>query len=98
VAQLKGRFGDLVAVLHSQLSVGEHFDEWRKMRRGEARVVVGARSSIFAPVDNIGIIIIDEEHETTYKQEEAPRYHARDVAKWRARYHSCPLLLGSATP
>ncbi len=98
VAQLKGRFGDLVAVLHSQLSVGEHFDEWRKMRRGDARVVVGARSSIFAPIDNIGIIIIDEEHETTYKQEEAPRYHARDVAKWRASYHSCPLVLGSATP
>lgn len=98
VNHFKGRFGEEVAVLHSGLSVGEKYDEWRKIERGEARVVVGARSSIFAPVKNIGVIIIDEEHEATYKQDENPRYHARDVAIWRANYHHCPVILGSATP
>ncbi|WP_407370471.1 primosomal protein N' [Carnobacterium sp.] len=98
VNHFKGRFGEEVAVLHSGLSVGEKYDEWRKIERGEARVVVGARSSIFAPVKNIGVIIIDEEHEATYKQDENPRYHARDVAIWRANYHNCPVILGSATP
>ena len=98
VHRFKGRFGDLVAVLHSGLSDGEKYDEWRKIEKGEARVVVGARSSVFAPLENIGIIVIDEEHETSYKQSEAPRYHARDVAIWRAQYHKCPVVLGSATP
>ncbi|MGX7418484.1 primosomal protein N' [Carnobacterium gallinarum] len=98
VNHFKGRFGDEVAVLHSGLSVGEKYDEWRKIERGEAKVVVGARSSIFAPVTNIGVIIIDEEHEGSYKQDESPRYHARDIALWRSQFHHCPVILGSATP
>ncbi|MGO2723323.1 MAG: primosomal protein N' [Lactobacillus sp.] len=98
VRQVKARFGEQVAVLHSALSQGEKYDEWRRIRRGEARVVVGARSAIFAPLTNIGLIVIDEEHEASYKQEENPRYHAREVALWRSRYHHCPLILGSATP
>lgn len=98
VNRFKGRFGDEVAVLHSGLSMGEKYDEWRKIKRKEVKVVVGARSAIFAPFENIGIIIIDEEHETSYKQEENPKYHARDVAKYRGAYHSCPVILGSATP
>jgi primosomal protein N' (replication factor Y) (superfamily II helicase) len=98
VHRFKGRFGDDVAVLHSGLSVGEKYDEWRKIQRKEVKVVVGARSAIFAPFENIGIIIIDEEHETSYKQEENPRYHARDVAVHRAETHQCPVILGSATP
>ncbi len=98
VHRFKGRFGDLVAVLHSGLSNGEKYDEWRKIEKGEARVVVGARSSVFAPIENLGIIVIDEEHETSYKQSEAPRYHARDVAIWRGERHDCPVVLGSATP
>lgn len=98
VKRFKGRFGSQVAVLHSGLSNGEKYDEWRKIHQGDVKVVVGARSAIFAPFKNIGIIIIDEEHESTYKQEENPRYHARDVAIWRAEYYHCPLVLGSATP
>jgi primosomal protein N' (replication factor Y) len=96
--RFKGRFGEQVAVIHSQLSTGERYDEWRKIRRGEVDVVVGARSAVFAPFKNLGIIIIDEEHETSYKQEDAPKYHARDVARWRCSEHEAPLLLGSATP
>ena len=80
VERFKERFGDLVAVFHSGLSTGEKYDEWRKIQRKEVKVVVGARSAVFAPFENIGIIIIDEEHETSYKQEDTPRYHARDVA------------------
>ncbi|MDH2879050.1 primosomal protein N' [Bacillus cytotoxicus] len=98
VERFKGRFGSQVAVLHSALSVGEKYDEWRKILRKEVKVVVGARSAIFAPFENLGIIIIDEEHEASYKQEDNPRYHARDVAIWRGRYHCCPIVLGSATP
>jgi primosomal protein N' (replication factor Y) (superfamily II helicase) len=98
VNRFKGRFGDMVAVLHSGLSAGEKYDEWRKIQRKEVKVVVGARSAIFAPFENIGIIIIDEEHETSYKQEEMPRYHARDVAIKRAQTYNCPVVLGSATP
>lgn len=98
VERFKARFGDEVAVMHSGLSMGERYDEWRKIRSGEARVSVGARSSIFAPFKNLGLIIIDEEHEASYKQEDYPRYHARDIAFWRAAYHSCPVILGSATP
>ncbi|WP_368251099.1 primosomal protein N' [Enterococcus sp. 2201sp1_2201st1_B8_2201SCRN_220225] len=98
VERFKSRLGDAVAVLHSALSQGERYDEWRKIERGEAKVVVGARSAIFAPLENIGLIIVDEEHEATYKQDETPRYHARDLAIWRGGYHQCPVVLGSATP
>lgn len=98
VVRFKSRFGSAVAVLHSALSVGEKYDEWRKVLRQEVSVVVGARSAIFAPFKNLGIIIIDEEHETTYKQEENPRYHARDVAIKRGETNNCPVILGSATP
>ncbi|MDX8365012.1 primosomal protein N' [Cytobacillus sp. IB215665] len=98
VKRFKGRFGSKVAVMHSGLSTGEKYDEWRKIQRNEVSVVVGARSAIFAPFENVGIIIIDEEHETSYKQEENPRYHARDVAIYRGEYHNCPVVLGSATP
>lgn len=98
VRQVKARFGNQVAVLHSALSEGEKYDEWRRIRRGETKVVVGARSAVFAPLDNIGLIVIDEEHEASYKQETDPRYNAKDVALWRSRYHHCPLVLGSATP
>ncbi|HAQ5780859.1 TPA: primosomal protein N' [Enterococcus faecium] len=98
VERFKGRFGESVAVLHSGLSQCEKYDEWRKIEREEAQVVVGARSAIFAPLKNIGLIIIDEEHESSYKQDETPRYHARDLAIWRSKYHHCPIVLGSATP
>lgn len=92
------RFGQEVAILHSGLSNGEKYDQWRKVERGEAKVVVGARSAIFAPLKNIGAIIIDEEHEASYKQDSNPRYHAREVAVLRAQYNQAVLLLGSATP
>lgn len=92
------RFGQQVAILHSGLSDGEKYDEWRKIEAGNAQVVVGARSAIFAPLTNLGVIIIDEEHEATYKQDSNPRYHARDVAKLRADYNRATLVLGSATP
>jgi len=98
VQRVKGRFGNQVAVMHSGLSDGERYDEWRRITRNEVKVVVGARSAVFVPLENIGLIIIDEEHEATYKQDENPRYHARDVAQWRARYHQATVVLGSATP
>ncbi|QDP40129.1 primosomal protein N' [Radiobacillus deserti] len=98
VERFKGRFGSYVAVLHSALSAGEKYDEWRKIQRKEVKVAVGARSAIFAPFENLGIIIIDEEHESSYKQDDHPRYHARDVAIYRAKHHHCPVVLGSATP
>ncbi|WP_281887793.1 primosomal protein N' [Paenibacillus sp. YYML68] len=98
VERFKGRFGPQVAVLHSRLSHGERYDEWRKIVRREVKVVIGARSAVFAPFTNIGLIIIDEEHETTYKQEESPKYHARDVSIARAREHGGTVVLGSATP
>lgn len=98
VKRFKQRFGEKVAVMHSGLSAGEKFDEWLKIQRKQVKVVVGARSAIFAPFENLGMIIIDEEHESSYKQEETPRYHAREVAEWRSKYHQCPLVLGSATP
>ncbi|MSN99914.1 primosomal protein N' [Bacillus paralicheniformis] len=98
VNRFKGRFGSQVAVMHSGLSTGEKYDEWRKIHRKEVRLVVGARSALFAPFENLGMIIIDEEHETSYKQEEMPRYHAKEVAIQRAEYHRCPVVLGSATP
>jgi primosomal protein N' (replication factor Y) len=93
-----GRWQTLVAVLHSHLSAGERHDEWHKIRQGRARIVIGARSAIFAPVEPLGLIIVDEEHEHTYKQEEAPRYHARDVAIMRGRMEGAVVVLGSATP
>ncbi len=93
-----GKLQTLVAVLHSHLSAGERHDEWHKIRQGRARIVIGARSAIFAPVDPLGLIIVDEEHEQTYKQEEAPRYHARDVAIMRGQMENAVVLLGSATP
>ena len=92
------RFGEQVAILHSGLSNGEKYDEWRKVERGDAQVVVGARSAIFAPLKNLGVMIIDEEHEATYKQDSNPRYHAREVAVLRAQYNQAALVLGSATP
>lgn len=98
VLRFKRRFGDDVAVLHSGLSNGERYDEWQKIRDGRAQVSVGARSSVFAPFKKLGLIIIDEEHESTYKQEDYPRYHAREIAQWRSEYHHCPVILGSATP
>ncbi|MGD0746171.1 MAG: primosomal protein N' [Verrucomicrobiota bacterium] len=93
-----GKLQTLVAVLHSHLSAGERHDEWHKIRQGRARIVIGARSAIFAPVEPLGLVIVDEEHEHTYKQEEAPRYHARDVAIMRGRMENAVVVLGSATP
>lgn len=98
VQRVRARFGDDVAILHSSLSAGERFDQWWRIKRGEVKVVVGARSALFAPVSDLGLIIMDEEHEYTYKQEETPRYHARTVAKELARLTGSPLILGSATP
>jgi primosomal protein N' (replication factor Y) len=98
VHRVRGRFGAAVAVMHSGLSEGEKFDEWRRIQRGEAQVVVGARSAAFAPLQNIGVFIIDEEHEASYKQADAPRYHARDVILHRAQAANAPVVLGSATP
>jgi len=92
------QFGTQVAVLHSSLSAGERYDEWKRVKRGEARVVVGTRSAIFAPLRNLKLIVLDEEQEGTYKSEQAPRYHARDVAKYRCAHENALLLLGSATP
>jgi len=101
VERFKSRFAEMheaVAVLHSHLSQGERHDEWHKIHSGRARIVIGARSAVFAPLKDVGLIIVDEEHETTYKQEEAPRYHARDVAVVRAKIEKCAVVLGSATP
>lgn len=92
------RFGEQVAVLHSRLSEGERHDEWRRLQEGAARIVVGARSAIFAPVENVGLIVVDEEHEASYKQEKTPRYNAKDLAAHRAQLSRATLLLGSATP
>ena len=98
VALFRARFGEKIALLHSSLSAGERFDEWRRIFCGEAQVVVGARSAIFAPCENVGVIIIDEEHEQSYISEANPRYDSKEVAAFRAKYNSCPLVLGSATP
>ncbi len=98
VDRFRGAFGDQVAVLHSALSDGERVDAWRAIRRGDKRIVVGARSAIFAPLERVGAIIVDEEHEPSYKQNETPRYHAREVALVRAREEGAVLVLGSATP
>ena len=92
------RFGDDVAILHSGLSAGERYDEWRRLMEGKAKIVVGARSAIFAPLKNLGVIIIDEEHESSFMSESNPRYNTIDIAKFRQQYNQCTLLLGSATP
>lgn len=94
----KGRYGEKVAVFHSGLSLGERMDEWKRVKNGQADIVIGTRSAVFAPLKNIGAIIIDEEQEHTYKSKNSPRYHARDVAKFRCAYHNALLLLASATP
>lgn len=98
VERFVGRFGERVAVMHSHLSDGERHDEWHRMREGRAQVVVGARSAVFAPFENLGLIVVDEEHEPSYKQDEAPRYNARDVAVMRGHMEQCSVVLGSATP
>ncbi|MBQ1265104.1 MAG: DEAD/DEAH box helicase, partial [Oscillospiraceae bacterium] len=98
LGKLRSHFGDLVAVLHSSLLVTERYDTWRKIKEGKASVVVGTRSAVFAPVENLGILILDEEQEHTYKSENAPRYHAREVAIFRGAQENCLVLLGSATP
>ena len=98
VGRFAARFGDRIAVLHSRLSPGERFDEWRRIRLGKAPIVIGARSAVFAPVENLGLIIIDEEHETSYQSEITPRYHALDIARRRVKTNEGKLLLGSATP
>ncbi len=93
------RFGkEKIAVLHSKLSIGERYDEWNKIREGKANIIIGARSAIFAPIQNLGIIIIDEEHDSSYKSESNPKYDAKQVAKYIAKQNNCPLVLGSATP
>ncbi|VGO17397.1 Primosomal protein N' [Pontiella desulfatans] len=98
VDRFRSRFGDCVAVLHSSLSDGERHDEWHRIRNGEARIAIGARSALFSPIENPGLIVVDEEHEPTYKQDEAPRYNARDVAVMRGHLQNCCVVLGSATP
>ncbi len=98
LAQLRARFGKNAAILHSGLSAGERFDEWWRLRTGEAKIAIGARSAIFAPLENIGVIIIDEEHDGSYSSEAAPRYNTFDVALLRAKRNACKLVLGSATP
>jgi primosomal protein N' (replication factor Y) len=98
VRAARERFGDAVSVLHSDMAEGVRHDEWWRARRGEARVVVGARSAVFAPLPSLGLIVVDEEHDSAYKQEDAPRYHGRDVAVYRARLEKAVILLGSATP
>lgn len=98
IERFKGRFGKNVALFHSKLSPGERFDEWYRIKRGEARLVVGARSAIFLPLDNLGIIVIDEEHENTYKSEQNPKYSTKEVAKFLSEIKGCKYILGSATP
>jgi primosomal protein N' (replication factor Y) len=98
VRAARARFGPTVAVVHSELSAGERHDQWWRIREGDARVVVGARSAVFAPVPELGLVVVDEEHDGAYKQEESPRYHGRDVAVMRAQLEGCPAVLGSATP
>ena len=98
VGKFISRFGNIISVLHSKLSDTERYDEYRKITEGKSKIVIGTRSAIFVPFNNIGVIIIDEEHTSSYKQENHPRYNAKNIAIWRSNYHKCPVLLGSATP
>lgn len=98
LARLRSRFGDALAVLHSGLTPSERFEQWQRLRRGATPIALGARSALFAPLENLGVIIVDEEHDTAYKNDEGFRYHARELAALRAKYAACPLILGSATP
>ena len=98
LASMKSRFGENVAILHSGLSSGERFDEWTRLKTGQAKIAIGARSAIFAPVENLGVIVIDEEHDGSYISENNPRYNTLEIAKIRSEYNACPLVLGSATP
>lgn len=98
LSQLRARFGSAAAILHSALSAGERFDEWQRLREGSARIAIGARSAVFAPVENVGVIVLDEEHDGSYASESAPRYNTFDIALLRAKHNGCKLVLGSATP
>ena len=99
VDRFTSRFGeDKIALLHSKLSVGERYDEWKRVGSGEAKIVIGARSGIFAPVKDLGIIIIDEEHDSSYKSDMTPKYNAKEIALYLAKQNKIPLVLGSATP
>lgn len=97
-ARFKNAFGDTVAILHSSLSAGERFDEWNRLKTGKAKIAIGARSCIFAPLDNIGLIVVDEEHDSSYYSESNPRFHTHEVARYLAYLNNCPVILGSATP
>ena len=97
-ARFKNAFGDTVAILHSSLSQGERFDEWNRLKSGEAKIAIGARSCIFAPLENIGLIVVDEEHDSSYYSESNPRFHTHEVARYLAYLNNCPLILGTATP
>ncbi len=98
LSQLRARFGSLAAIMHSGLSAGERFDEWQRLREGDARIAIGARSAVFVPVENVGVIVLDEEHDGSYSSESAPRYNTFDIALLRAKFNGCKLVLGSATP
>ena len=98
VDRFLARFGDCISVLHSKLSVGERYDQWQKIKMGKSSIVIGARSAIFAPIDNLGIIIIDEEHDSSYKSDQTPRFNAKEIAHYLATENDIPLVLGSATP
>ena len=98
LALFQRRYGRQVAVFHSGLSMGERLDEWKRVKNGDALIALGTRSAVFAPFENLGLIIMDEEQEYTYKSEQAPRFHAREIAKFRCRWHRCLLTLASATP
>ena len=98
VERFLARFGENIAILHSKLSIGERYDAWQKIKKGDIKIVIGARSAIFAPVQNLGLVIVDEEHDMSYKSDMTPRYHAKDIAKYMAKEKHCPLVLGSATP
>ena len=94
----KSRYGEMTAVLHSGLSNTERIKQWDRIKNGEARVVIGTRTAVFAPVKDLGLIVMDEEHESTYKSDSSPRFHARNAAKYRCRENNCTLILASATP
>lgn len=98
MARFSAYFGDQVALLHSGLRLTERYDQWKRIRRGEAHIVLGTRSAVFAPLENLGLIILDEEQESSYESENPPCYHARDIAKYRCFRENARLLLGSATP